>query len=153
MAKASTFLMVLGSKSPESCMFSKQWMISSLCVDSVDGSAVKVPSEVAGCWQSMGPHFIRNTSELRWSRLEKKNGNLRGGLLHDQEELMCISVDKVGFWVHFFYFPLNTCSGTPHHTGSITGLVKPTQRPYKILHSLLFWTVCDDFLSPLCCAF
>ena len=38
--------------------------ILSVLKHSVDGSAVKVPSDIAGCWQSMGHHFIKNSCTL-----------------------------------------------------------------------------------------
>lgn len=42
---------------------------------SVDGSAVKVQSDVAACWQSTGHHFIKNIQYVCLGDLEKKLAN------------------------------------------------------------------------------
>lgn len=153
MAKAPASLMLLVKVTWVSDVVKTVNEIYSVLKHSVDGSAVKVPSDVAGCWQSTSQDFIKNICPLGGSekkagksnQCQKKNshfGNVRGGLLHYQAELMCVAVDRAGIWLHIFYFPLNTCSSTPHHHGN----KKPTQRTHKISHSLLFWTVCDSSL-------
>lgn len=103
---------------------------------SVDGSAVKVPSDVAGSVRAK----ILSRIHVRLGDLEKKLanpprseknthfGNVRGGLLHDQVELMCVAVGIVGIWVHIFYFPLHTCSSTHHMPGRLAYFSAPQER-------------------------